>query len=191
MTGVRVASLSVLLMFSACLAFASKLDFNVAGSVGRAYSNATPEVQAASLEHARGMEDLRFATALSPMVIGSLRAGSAFRSSGDFVSARALEPIEANFEGTFNGPMPSTFIPLANGTRFYALASVLPGALEQSRLRSVALQLAADRASGLFDDPLRLAGGETRIGSVPEPSTFALLASGCLSLLGMIRRKLN
>jgi hypothetical protein len=63
--------------------------------------------------------------------------------------------------------------------------------LGTTSVNAVTVQLTANTGVGFFTGSTTISGGDTTIASVPEPSTLALIATGGLSLLGMVRRKLS
>jgi hypothetical protein len=57
-------------------------------------------------------------------------------------------------------------------------------------VNAVTVQLTANTGIGLFNGSVSISGGDTTIASVPEPSTLAFFATGAMSMMGMMRRKL-
>jgi len=124
---------------------------------------------------------------------GSLAMGGTFKAGGTFlVKGNGTHgiPDDVLFVGTFSGPVTWTLINLAGGTHNYTLTGVLIGIIGEKTVDGVTAQLTLNVGRGLFHDSTFLAGGNTSVSSVPEPSTFAMLLTGSITTAGMLRRKL-
>jgi hypothetical protein len=119
---------------------------------------------------------------------GTLAAGGTFTINGNGTNGI---PSGVLFSGTFSAPISWTFTTLANGTHNYTLTGVLTGMLGGTSVSAVTVQLTANTGTGFFSGSTLISGGDTTVASVPEPSTLALFATGSMSLLGMMRRKLS
>jgi len=123
---------------------------------------------------------------------GSLQMGGAFAAGGTFtIDGNGSDglPNGVLFSGTFSGPVTWTLITLANGTHSYTLTGVVTGTMGGSNVTGVSVQLTINTGMGFFNGSVSMAGGDTTVGSVPEPSTLALFGTGMLGLGGAIRRK--
>lgn len=119
---------------------------------------------------------------------GTLAAGGTFTITGNGTGGI---PNGVLFSGTFSAPISWTLTTLANGTHNYTLTGVLTGMMGGTSVSAVTVQLTVNTGVGLFTGSARVSGGDTTVASVPEPSTLALFATGGMSLLGMVRRKLS
>jgi len=94
------------------------------------------------------------------------------------------------FSGSFVGPVTWTLTTLSNGTQNYALTGVLTGIMGGAPISAITVPLSVSTALGSRDGSTAISGGDgTREESVPEPSTLALVVTGSLGLLGVIRRR--
>lgn len=119
-----------------------------------------------------------------------------FRDSDDALTvghkAPAGFPNSVVFSGNFVGPVSWTLLTLSHGTHNYALTGVSTGMTGGAAVNAIRAQLTintidADREP---ESSATISGSETdRKESVPEPSTLALLGTGSLTLLGVMRRK--
>jgi hypothetical protein len=125
---------------------------------------------------------------------GSLTMGGTFAAGGTFtINGNGTNGIPNGvlFSGTFSAPVSWTITTLGNGTHSYTLTGVLTGMLGATSVNAVTVQLTANTGTGFFSGSTLISGGDTTIASVPEPSSLALFATGGMSLLGMMRRKLS
>jgi hypothetical protein len=100
----------------------------------------------------------------------------------------AVLPTGVIFWGNFVGPVSWTLATLGNGTYNYALTGVLPGRVGGAVISASTVHLTVDMARRAEGSAIT-SGDTTREESVPEPSTFALLGTGSLTLLGALRRR--
>ena len=135
-----------------------------------------------------------FSLSTGALASGSLKKGGTFAAGGTLtISGNGTNGIPNGvlFSGTFSAPVSWTLTTLANGTNSYTLTGVLTGMLGGTSVSAVTVQLTANTGTGFFNGSTLISGGDTTIASVPEPSTLALFATGGVSLIGMIRRKLS
>lgn len=124
---------------------------------------------------------------------GSLTMGGTFAAGGMVtITGNGTNGIPNGvlFSGTFSAPVSWTLTTLANGTNSYTLTGVLTGMLGGTSVSAVTVQLTANTGTGFFNGSTLISGGDTTIASVPEPSTLAFFATGAISMMGMMRRKL-
>ena len=118
---------------------------------------------------------------------GTLAAGGMFSINGN--GSNGI-PNGVLFSGTFSAPITWTLTTLANGTNSYTLTGVLTGMMGGTSVNAVTVQLTVSTGTGFFNGSALIAGGDTTVASVPEPSTLAFFATGAMSMMGMMRRKL-
>ena len=125
---------------------------------------------------------------------GSLAMGGTFAAGGSFtIMGNGTGGLTNGvlFSGTFSGPATWTLMTLANGTHNYTLTGMITGTLGGTTVSAVTVQLTVNTGKGFFDGSTFIAGGDTSAAtSVPEPSSLALLATGTLSMFGVLRRRL-
>jgi hypothetical protein len=80
---------------------------------------------------------------------------------------------------------------LGNGTHNYTLQGTLTGTAGGVSVNAATAQLTISTGTKLFSGSTTMAGGDTTVGSVPEPSTLAMFGTGAVGLLGVLRRKLQ
>jgi len=135
-----------------------------------------------------------FSLSTGALASGSLKKGGTFAAGGTLtISGNGTNGIPNGvlFSGTFSAPVSWTLTTLANGTNSYTLTGVLTGMLGGTSVSAVTVQLTANTGTGFFNGSTLISGGDTTIASVPEPSTLALFATGGVSLIGVMRRKLS
>jgi len=118
---------------------------------------------------------------------GTLAAGGMFSINGNGTNGI---PNGVLFSGTFSGPITWTLTTLADGTHSYTLTGVLTGMLGGTSVNAVTVQMTVNTGAGFFTGSALISGGDTTLASVPEPSTLAFFATGAMSMMGMMRRKL-
>jgi|SRR5215471_3995198 len=117
---------------------------------------------------------------------GTLAAGGSFTITGNGTGGIGNGVL---FSGSFSGPVSWTLTTLANGTHNYTLSGVVTGMMGGVNVSGVTVQLTVNTGKGFFDGSIGISGGDTTIGSVPEPSTLALFGTGAISFIGTLRRK--
>jgi len=135
-----------------------------------------------------------FSLSTGALASGSLTKGGTFAAGGMLtINGNGTNGIPNGvlFTGTFSAPISWTLTTLANGTNSYTLTGVLTGMLGGTSVSAVTVQMTANTGTGFFNGSALISGGDTSIASVPEPSTLALFATGGMSLIGMMRRKLS
>jgi len=134
-----------------------------------------------------------FSLSTGALASGSLDMGGTFAAGGMVtISGNGTNGIPNGvlFSGTFSAPASWTLTTLGNGTRSYTLTGVLTGMLGATSVNAVTVQLTANTGIGFFNGSTVISGGDTTIASVPEPSTLAFFATGAMSMMGMMRRRL-
>ena len=125
---------------------------------------------------------------------GSLQMGGTFDAGGSFmVSGNGSDglPNGVVFSGWFSGPVTWTLVNLANGTHSYTLTGVVTGTMEGKTVTGVAVQLTVNTGVGYFNGSVNISGGDTAVGSVPEPSSLGLFGTGAIGLAGLLRRRMR
>jgi hypothetical protein len=133
---------------------------------------------------------------LSGTAAGLSLSGSALLSIND----KASHSAQASdlFSGNFSGPVTWTLITMANRTHNYSVTGVVVGTIAEV-VNTITIQSTASAETKLFQSPSLAVAADTTfagenitsISSIPEPSTFMLLLTGCIATtLGMMRRKL-
>jgi hypothetical protein len=197
----------VAVLVSACFLFASvavasstsATDFSDSGGI-LSGSNAGLSLSGSTLISVTGypglgstMGDLGTVTfTTGALSSGTLQMGGTFAAGGTFTIDGNGTGGLANgvlFSGTFSGPATWTLTTLANGTHNYTLTGVITGTMGSKTLDGVTVQLTINTGKGLFDGMTTIAGGNTSLASVPEPSTLAMMGAGLLSLAGVLRRR--
>jgi hypothetical protein len=118
---------------------------------------------------------------------GTLAAGGMFSINGNGTNGI---PNGVLFSGTFSGPITWTLTTLADGTHSYTLTGVLTGMLGGTSVNAVTVQMTVNTGAGFFTGSALISGGDTTLASVPEASTLAFFATGAMSMMGMMHRKL-
>jgi len=134
-----------------------------------------------------------FSLSTGALASGSLKMGGTFAASGMVtITGNGTNGIPNGvlFSGTFSAPVSWTLTTLGNGTHSYTLTGVLTGMLGATSVNAVTVQLTANTGIGFFNGSTVISGGDTTIASVPEPSTLAFFATGAMSMMGMMRRRL-
>jgi hypothetical protein len=127
------------------------------------------------------------------LISGSLTMGGTLAGGGTFTingNGTGGIPNGVLFSGTFSGPITWTLTTLAHGTHSYTLTGVLTGMLGGTSVNAVTVQLTVNTGTGFFSGSALISGGDTTVASVPEPSTLAFFATGAMSMMGMMRRRL-
>jgi hypothetical protein len=123
---------------------------------------------------------------------GDLQQGATFSAGGSLtITGNGTDGLTGTlFDGTFAGPVSWVLTTLSNGTHHYTLTGVVTGTMGAMTVNGVTVQLTINTGEGFFNGSTQIAGGDTSVvGSVPEPSTLAMLGTGVLSLGGIVRRK--
>ena len=125
---------------------------------------------------------------------GSLQMGGTFAAGGSFtVNGNGSDglPNGVVFSGWFSGPATWTLMNLSNGTHGYTLTGVVTGTMGGITVTGVAVQLTVNTGVGYFNGSVNISGGDTAVGSVPEPSTLGLFGTGAIGLAGVLRRNMR
>lgn len=124
---------------------------------------------------------------------GSLQMGAVFAAGGTFAidgNGTNGVPNGVLFSGSFTEPVTWT-LKIKDGMHYYTLSGVVTGTMGGVTVSGLSVQLAVNTGRIPFDDAMAASGGETTIGTIPEPSTLALFGTGAISLFGALRRKIR
>jgi len=125
---------------------------------------------------------------------GSVQTGGTFAAGGSFtITGNGTNGIPSGtlFTGSFSSPVTWSLLNLGNGTHNYTLQGTLTGTAGGASVNAGTAQLTINTGTKLFSGSTMMAGGDTTVGSVPEPSTLAMFGTGAVGLLGVLRRKFH
>jgi hypothetical protein len=146
------------------------------------------------LQTGNDLGTLSFST--GALTSGSLQTGGTFAAGGSFVitgNGTDGVPNGVIFNGAFTGPVTLTLVTLANGTHNYTLTGSLSGTwYNGSTVGGATVQLTVNTGKGFFNGLTRVSSGDTNFTTtVPEPGSLGLLGTGLISMVGLVRRKLQ
>jgi len=188
----------------------SSADFSNSGGT-LAGSNSGLSLSGSTLVAVNGLSGLGLVTgnlgsvafSTGALTGGSLQMGGTFAAGGSFVitgDGFGGIPNGTMFTGTFSGPLTWTLITLANGTHNYTLTGTVTGTWVPTgaTVQGATVVLTVNVGKGFFTGSTLLSSGDTNLtgqgttfGTVPEPSSLALLGTGLISLAGVCKSRLK
>lgn len=121
---------------------------------------------------------------------GYLSGGAIFTRPTGEANSRNVLPGGVLFPGTFLGSSKWMIMDIESGTHNYTLTGEVHGAMSGKSLDGVTMVLTVNTGNEYFEGSTPVSGDAVvHSASVPEPSTFALFATGTFILAGALRRK--